>query len=179
MFVILSGSSGAGKNTIIKFLLEKNKNFKIFKTCSTRGKRPEELENNAYYHLTREEFENKIKNGDFFEFEEIHGNLYGTLNETIDLIRKNDFHYIKDIGVEGQISFKKRLPKDVKIVSIFLKVPKEELIRRLKERGEKEIEKRMERFDYENSLIHNFDYVIENETIDGTIKEIEKIIAEN
>ena len=179
MFIILSGSSGAGKNTIIKELVDKNKNLKVFKTCTTRGERPQEANNNIYYHLTKEEFEDKVKNGEFFEFEEIHGNLYGTLNETIDQIRKNDSHYIKDIGVEGQISFKNRFPKDVKIVSIFLKVPKEELIRRLKERGEQEIEKRMERFDYENSLISNFDYVIENETIEGTIKEIERIIAEN
>ena len=179
MFVILSGSSGAGKNTIIKALTEKNKNLKVFKTCTTRGARPEEINNNVYYHISKEEFEDKIKKGDFFEFEEIHGNLYGTLKETIDLIRKNEFHFIKDIGVEGQISFKERFPKDVKIVSIFLKVPKEELIKRLKERGEKEIEKRMERFDYENSLIDNFDYVIENNSIEGTIKEIEKILAEN
>ena len=179
MFIIISGCSGVGKNTIIKELLKKNNNMKMFKTCTTRKERQEEKGNNLYIHLTKEEFENKIKNGELFEFEEIHGNLYGTLNSSIDEIKTSKSHFIKDIGVCGQSAFKQKLPSDVKIVSIFLYAPKEELIRRLTERGETEIEKRMERYEFENSQVGNFDYVINNDNIQNTLMQIENIIANN
>ena len=178
MFIILSGCSGVGKNTVIRELIKRNKNIKTYKTCTTRPNvRAEEKVNSEYYHLTREEFENKIKNGELFEFEEIHGNFYGTLNESIQLMKVQNL--IKDIGVEGQISFVKNLPKDIKVVSVFLYAPKDELRKRLKARGEQEIEKRMKRFEYENELSKNYDYIIENYNLENTIKQIEEIIKKH
>lgn len=178
MFIILSGSSGVGKNTVMNALLEKNNLIKKFKTCTTRQVRPEEMNDSVYIHLTKEEFNKKLKNNEFFEYEEIHGNLYGTLNESVELLKQNKCHYVKDIGVEGQQSFKNKLPKDIKVISIFLYAPKEVLIERLQNRGEQEIEKRMQRFDYENAQMHNFDYIINNEDLNKTVEKIEQIILE-
>ncbi|MBO4412619.1 MAG: AAA family ATPase [Clostridia bacterium] len=178
MFIILSGCSGVGKNTVIRELLKRNKNIKTYKTCTTRPNvRAEEKVNSEYIHLTRGEFKNKIDKGELFEFEEIHGNFYGTLKESVDQMRKDNL--IKDIGVEGQISFVKNLPKDIKVVSVFLYAPKDELIKRLTERGEQEIEKRMKRFEYENELSKNYDYIIDNSNLENTLKKMEEIIEKH
>jgi guanylate kinase len=181
MFIILSGCSGSGKNTVIGELLKRNSNLKFFRTCTTRENvRTHELEEGqGYIHLTREEFENKIKNGEFYEYEEIHGYLYGTLKESVNelISGKNDF--IKDLGVLGQKSMVRMLGDKVKIISIFLDVPREELIRRLELRGEKEIEKRMSRFDFERSHRPNFNLIIPNDNFEKTVGIIENIIKNN
>ena len=70
-----------------------------------------------------------------------------------------------------------KLPKDIDVVSIFLYAPKEELINRLIGRGEKNIEKRMERYDYENAQSKFFDYIIDNKNLNETVEQIEKIIG--
>lgn len=177
MFFIVSGSSGVGKNTIIREVLKRNPQIKFFKTCTTRQRRDYEIVNSDYIHLSRTEFEEKIKNGEFFEFEEIHGNLYGTLASTVELMKDKNNIFLKDIGVDGQKSFIKKLPKGIDVVSIFLYAPKEELINRLIGRGEKNIEKRMERYDYENAQSKFFDYVIDNKDLNNTVEQIEKIIG--
>lgn len=176
MFIIVSGCSGVGKNTVIRELLKRNPKLQMYKTCTTRGRRDTELVSSDYIHLTREEFENKIKNNELFEHEEIHGNLYGTLNSSVELMKDKKNIIIKDIGVEGQKSFVSKLPKDIQVISIFLDAPKDELINRLIGRGEPNIEKRIQRYEYENSFKENFDYVIDNVDLLSTVEQIEKII---
>ena len=103
MLVIVSGSSGVGKNTIITKLLERNNNLELLQTCTTRNPRHTDKEmHNPYLYLTREEFENKIKNGELFEHEEIHKNFYGVLNSSLEQVSVSDKHFIKDVGVLGQ-----------------------------------------------------------------------------
>ena len=178
MFVILSGSSGSGKNTIIKELLKEDKKLRFMKTCTTREQRDQEKAD-SYIYLDKDEFEKLIDKGELFEFEEIHGNYYGTLKKSIDEIIKGEFDFIKDIGVLGHDSFKNALGEKAKVVSIFLDVPKDELRRRLLARGEKDIDKRLSRFEFENSHKPKYNYVIKNADKDETIKKIKQIIEEN
>ena len=138
MFIILSGCSGVGKNTVIRELIKRNKNIKTYKTCTTRPNvRKEEQVNSDYIHLTREEFQDKINKGELFEFEEIHGNFYGTLKESVELMKVQNL--IKDIGVEGQISFVKNLPKDIQVVSIFCMLQKKNLLKGLQKEESKKL----------------------------------------
>lgn len=176
MFIILSGPSGSGKNTVINELLKRNPNLRYLMTCTTRESRPEEVSRSPYINLNKEQFEEKIKNGEFYEFEEIHGNYYGTLKSTIaDLISgQND--YIKDLGVLGQKEMVSRLGNKTKIISIFLDVSKKELIKRLKLRGEKDIEKRMTRFDFEISYRPNYNLIIPNDNLEKTVQIIENLL---
>lgn len=176
MFIIVSGCSGVGKNTVIRELLKRNSKLQMFKTCTTRERRESELVSSDYIHLTKAEFEEKLKNNELFEHEEIHGNYYGTLNSSVELMKDKNNIIIKDIGVEGQKSFVDKLPKDIKVISIFLDAPKAELINRLIGRGEPNIEKRIQRYEYENSFKQNFDYVIDNVDLLSTVEQIEKII---
>lgn len=177
MFIILSGCSGSGKNTVINELLKRNPELKFLKSCTTRREvRLEEVELSPYIHLTKEQFEEKIKNEDFYEYEEIHGNYYGILKSAIHDLVLGKSDYIKDLGVLGQKNMVDRLGNKVKIISIFLEVPKEELIRRLTLRGEKDIPKRMERFDFETEHRPNFNLIIKNDDFEKTASIIEGLL---
>ena len=177
MLIIVSGSAGVGKNTVITALLEKYSNIKLMQTCTTRPPRnTDESMHNPYMYVSRKDFENKIKNNELFEHEEIHENFYGVLNSSLEEIKKMENHYIKDIGVLGQIKLKRALKDDVEVVSIFLTAPKEELIKRLKARGDHDIDLRISRMEFELSYSKNYDYVIENLSLDKTLKKVESII---
>lgn len=180
MLIIISGSAGVGKNTIITAILKKYNNIKLVKTCTTRRPRSTDADmQNPYLYLTKEEFENKIKNGEMFEYEEIHENFYGMLKSSVDEIKKKENHFIKDIGVLGQINLKRALKSKVEVLSIFLTAPKEELIKRLKARGDHDIDLRMSRMEFELGYAKNYDYVIENNNLDKTIKKIEALIKKH
>ena len=178
MLLLISGCSGVGKNTIINELLTSQPNLKFLKNYTTRVRRDTEKDErlSPYYYVTLEEFDKKIKNDEFYEYEEIHGNFYGTLKASIDEIAKSDRNYIKDIGVLGKLSLEKAFEGKAEVVSIFLTAPREVLIERLKGRGEPDIEKRLSRMDFEMGHIDNYDYVIENVNMQKTIKKILKII---
>ncbi len=178
MLIIISGSAGVGKNTVMTALLEKYDNIKLLQSCTTRAPRKtDSAMHNPYIYLTKEQFEQKIKNGEVFEHEEIHHNFYGMLYSSLDtIVNDKENHYIKDIGVLGQKSIKDALKGRTKVLSIFLTAPKEELIKRLKIRGDHDIDLRISRMEFELSYAKNYDAVIENISLEKTIKEIEKLI---
>ena len=177
MLIIVSGSAGVGKNTVITNLLEKNENLKLLQTCTTRRPRSTDgAMHNPYIYLSKEEFENKIKNGELFEHEEIHENFYGMLNSSLEEVESSNNHFIKDVGVLGQKNIKQALKGRAMVLSIFLTAPKEELIKRLKARGDHDIDLRISRMEFELSYAKNYDAVIENLNLEKTIKEVEKLI---
>lgn len=177
MLIIISGSAGVGKNTIITKLLEKYENIKLLQTCTTRKPRSTDKDmHNPYIYLSKEEFENKIKNGELFEHEEIHNNFYGMLNSSLEQVKTSSNHFIKDVGVLGQKNIKNALCKKAVVLSIFLTAPREVLIQRLTARGDHDIAVRISRMEFEMSYAKNYDAVIENIDLDKTIAEIEKLI---
>ena len=178
MLILISGCSGSGKNTVINHLLKRNKNLKYLKSCTSRIKENRDEANSPYIHLMKNEFETKIKNNELFEYEEIHGNYYGILNKSINDVISGE-NYIKDIGVIGQKNITNKLKNKVKIISIFLDVPKNELIKRLKIRGEKDIDKRMERFEFESAHRPNYNLIIQNNNLEKTVQIIENIFNKN
>lgn len=180
MLIIVSGSAGVGKNTIITSILENHSNIKLMQTCTTRAPRNTDGDmHNPYIYVSREDFENKIKNDELFEHEEIHNNFYGVLKSSLKEVEKRECHYIKDIGVLGQINLKRALKNKVEVVSIFLTAPKEELIKRLKNRGDHDIDLRISRMEFELSYAKNYDYVVENINLEKAIKKVESIIKKH
>lgn len=178
MFIIISGPSGVGKNTVIEELLKKNSNLRYLMSCSTRKPREHEI-GKGYIFISPDEMQKKLENNELFEHEEIHGNIYGTLNSSVEEIIKGEKHFIKDLGVLGQKYYVSKLKDKVKIVSIYLTCPKDKIENRLINRGEKEVEKRLARFDFEESHKGNFDFVVENINLDETVEFIEAKILEN
>ena len=179
MLILISGSSGAGKNTIIDHLMQRNDNIRLLQSCTTRKRRKNEKEN-AYIYLSKEEFDEKLKNGEIFENEEIHQNFYGILNSSLQEVLKEaskNIHYIKDVGVLGQINLSRELKKKkIPVLTIFIQVPRAQLIERLKNRGEKNIDLRLSRMEFETGYIDNFDEIVKNVDLEKTLTRIEKII---
>ena len=137
-----------------------------------------EEEGVQYHFISKEEFEDKIRKGDFYEYDLHHGNYYGTSRELMSNKIKEGKIIVKDIEVNGTENLLKLLGNDTRIVTIFLKVEKEELKRRLIERGDKlaDIELRLNRLEYEESKIGLYDYVIKNDEFEKTVQIIITII---
>lgn len=171
MLIILSGSSGSGKNTIINEIMKIKPHVKIMKTCTTR--KPRNEEDRGYFFLTEEEFNKKKDNNEFFEVEQVHkGIYYGTLKTLIEEMKRNDQVFMKDIDVNGAIKLKKELKDDAKLV--FLDNEKDILFDRIIKRGETEdsAKLRLSRYDYERSFIDKYDLVIKNNDKEDTVKKI-------
>ncbi len=178
MLVILSGVSGAGKDTIKKELMKRMENIATLPSFTSRAMREGEEEGVQYHFISKEEFEDKIRKGDFYEYDLHHGNYYGTSRELMSNKIKEGKIIVKDIEVNGTENLLKLLGNDTRIVTIFLKVEKEELKRRLIERGDKlaDIELRLNRLEYEESKIGLYDYVIKNDEFEKTVQIIMTII---
>ncbi len=174
MLIIISGSSGVGKNTIINRLFEESDKLALLPTMTTRAMREGESQNNPYRFVSRNEFEAAIAEGEMLEYCEIHENLYGTNKKILDEMQKAGKVLIKDIDVEGTLNLSKALPS---VVTIYLKpVSREQLVERLVGRGETQIELRLKRYDYEESMSKHYKYVLINDKIEDTLEKIREII---
>ena len=180
MLVILSGVSGAGKDTIKKELIKREKNIVTIPSITDRPIRNGESEGETYHFVSTEEFEKMIENNELYEYNVHHNHYYGTSKKIFNEKVKEGKIIVKDIDVNGTKSLVKLLEKDMKVVTIFLRVPKEELERRLINRVDKpspkEIKLRLNRFDYEESKINLYDYVLKNDNLEKTVKIINAII---
>lgn len=180
MLVLLSGVSGAGKDTIKNELLKRMDNVISMPSYTDREPRPDEKDGVIYNFVTTAEFEQKIKEGEFYEYSVHHEHYYGTSKKILNDKIKSGKIIVKDIEVNGTGNLLNLLKDDIKIVTIFLRVPKDELRRRLENRSEKaslkEIELRLNRFDYEESKIGMYDYVLKNDDLEKTVQIIMTII---
>ena len=185
--VILSASSGAGKSTICKDLLKKNKDWKFSISATTRPMRENEVDGKDYYFFTKDKFEHKEKFGEFIECEWVHGNRYGTLIEPIENAIEKGAVLLLDVDVKGAMNLIEEFDEDV--ISIFIEPPGinvqdklESLNDRLVTRGgysETLIKQRLKRFELELSYKEKFNFSFINEDLNETTKEIDEIIKEN
>ena len=175
LVVFVSGSSGSGKNTVINKLLESNKNYGFITSYTTRAMREGDVEGKNYYFVSKEQFENKIKEGDMLEFDVFSDNYYGIGKEAITKKLAECDVALKDLTVAGVRNSKERV-KDNKIVSFFFTVEKKELIERLKKRGEKRIKERMKFYHREQKRMHDSDYVIRNVDLEQTLRMMKTLI---
>ena len=180
MLVILSGVSGAGKDTIKKELMQRMPNIVTLPSFTSREMRLGEVEGDHYHFISKEEFEEKIRKGDFYEYDLHHENYYGTSRKLMNEKIASGKIIVKDIEVNGTENLIKMLSNDTKLVTIFLKVDKEELKNRLINRGdnlsEADIQLRLNRLEYEESKINLYDYVIKNDNLEKTVQIIMTII---
>ena len=153
MLVILSGVAGAGKDTIKKELIKRMNNVVSLPSYTSREIRPGDVEGETYCFVSKEEFERMINDGELYEYDVHHNNYYGSSKKLLNEKIESGKVIVKDIDVNGTEKLKELLKNDTKVVTIFLRVPKDELQRRLEERVDKpspaEIKLRLNRFDYE------------------------------
>lgn len=175
MFIILTGSSGVGKNTVITEIEKHESNFKLMPTFTTREKRPTEVDGYPFYFISKQEFQEKIKHAELIEYEFIHENYYGSSYKILKENLNDNVVLIKDLGIEGAQNLTKKISHLTPVKKIFLTTTKRELKRRLKGRGEKQIKLRLKRYDREQGEINKFDYIIVNNNLDKTCNIIKSI----
>lgn len=179
MLYALAAPSGSGKTSIAKEILKNNPEMEFSISVTTRKQRDIEIDGKDYYFITKEEFENKIRNEEFIEYEKIFdGNYYGTLKSAVEDVIKREKSMLFDVDVLGALSLKKHF-KD-KAVLIFIEPPsKEEIEKRLRNRKTEtpeQIERRLSRFDIELSKINEFDYIVINDNLNIAVQKVQEII---
>ncbi|MGJ9382667.1 guanylate kinase [Salipaludibacillus sp. CF4.18] len=177
--IILSGYSASGKNTIINAMDKKHFDLVYLPSVTTRKVRKGESQGNPYTFVTEEEFLQKVKEEEFIEYEEVHGNFYGTPKDTYRQELKAGKTIIKDIDVNGAIHFKEVFGDAVTLV--FVQPSDEDALKeRLLKRGddEKDILLRLKRVEYEKSLKGQFDYVVVNDVIAEAVRDVENVVKE-
>ena len=176
--LVISGSSGVGKGTVIKSLLEKCPDLNLSISCTTRNPRPGEKDGINYFFISREEFKKGIENNDFLEWAEFSGNLYGTRESYINDCLNQNKNVLLEIETQGALQVKAKMQE---AVLIFIAPPSlEELEARLRGRHtetEEAIQKRLEfvKLEIENSK--QYDYVVINDTVENAVNQILKIIG--
>lgn len=176
VLLAVSGPSGVGKGTMVKTLIARREDVVESVSCTTRTPREGEVHGKHYFFLSREEFERRIAEGDFLEYDEHFGNYYGTPKS---FVRETLPHksIIMEIDVVGALNAKKEFPETVLVMVVPPSV--EELRRRLSGRGsetEAQIQNRLERMAYELSHADEYDYVVVNDDLEKAIRALEDII---
>jgi len=176
LLIVLSGPSGVGKGTICKKLIEYfNAWYSV--SVTTREKRNGEIEGKDYFYVSKEEFEEKIRDNDFLEYAIYNNNYYGTLKSKINEKLDNNIDVFVEIEVNGAKNIK-NIYKDS--VLIYILPPSlEELKERLIERNtedEETINKRMQITKKELKEIDIYDYVIVNDDLEIAIDKVKNII---
>ena len=179
LLVIISSPSGGGKTSVIKKLIENSEiNFEYSISATTRKPRPDDINGKDYIFLSEKEFLSKKNKGEFLEWEQVHQYYYGTPKEKIEQWLNEDKIVLLDIDVNGGAQIKQNYPDNT--ISIFIEPPSlEELIARLKNRktdSKEEINKRLRRVPLEMEKKKLFDYIVVNDKLEDTIKQMVNII---
>lgn len=178
LLVVISGPSGSGKDTILKKLLEKNKNAKLSISATTRSKREHEIDGEDYYFMSKTEFIQMISNNAVLEYAEYCGNYYGTPLDTVNYWRDMGKDVILEIEVKGAKQVRERCDD---LISIFILPPSlKELKNRLVNRNTEPmdvINDRLEVAKEEIKCAANYDYVVINDKVESCVDDICKILS--
>ena len=172
--IIFSAPSGAGKSTIVRYLLAQGMPLQFSISATSRAPRGEEKNGVEYYFLTPEEFKKRIANNEFLEYEEVYTDkFYGTLKSEVDRILHEGRNVIFDVDCIGGLNIKKIYGE--RALSIFVMPPSvEELRKRLEKRGTdapEVINARLAKAEYEISFASQFDIVVLNDDFDRAKNE--------
>jgi len=177
--IVISAPSGAGKTSIVHFLLEQIETLSFSVSACSRARRENETDGIDYHFLGMEEFQKKIKKGDFLEWEEVYKNqYYGTLKSEVERIWMEGKTVIFDLDVIGGINIKNQYPS--KCLSIFIMPPSLTVLEeRLQKRGSESadsLRKRIAKAKGEIERSGEFDKVIMNDDFDIACKETKHLI---
>ena len=175
--IVISGPSGAGKGSVIKKLREINDNFWLSISMTSREVRSNDIPDETYFFVSREEFEERIESGVFLEYAMYNGNYYGTPKDKIADKLNDGVDVILEIEIQGALKVKE-LVSDA--IFIFILPPNmKELKRRLINRGTDSMDKILDRFKTaykEINEVTKYNYVVINDDVDKAVEKVKSIL---
>ena len=174
---VVAAPSGTGKSTLVKALLELDSRLQVSISHTTRPPRGQEQDGREYWFISPADFQAKVEHGDFFEWAEVHGNMYGTSRQAIEERIKGGEDVVLEIDWQGALQIKKIFPN---AILIFILPPSyEELLQRLNRRGEDTqdvIDVRMTNARTEVNQARHFDFVVVNALFESALFDLKAIV---
>ena len=179
--IIFSAPSGSGKTTLVHDILQTFPQIQFSVSACSRPRRENELHGKDYYFLSPEEFQERISNGAFVEWEEVYpGSFYGTLHSEIEKIWNAGRHVIFDVDVEGGLKLKEVFPD--RSLSVYVQVPDiktlENRLRARNTESEETLARRLEKASREMQYAHRFDKVVVNTDLQSAISQSRQMVAD-
>lgn len=188
LLVIVSAPSGAGKSTLCEMMLERHEKMVYSVSCTTRKPRAGEIEGKSYFFVDETEFRRGVDRGEFLEYAEVHGAMYGTLHSTVRDAMAEGSDIILDIDVQGAAQVRRQvaeLPENDILrqgyVDVFIAPPSmDELRSRLTGRGkdsEEVIEGRLKQAESEMNERTSYQYLVINDDVEKCAKVLDAIVV--
>jgi guanylate kinase len=187
LLLVVSAPSGAGKSTLCNRLVDGFPKVSYSVSCTTRAPRGEEQDGIHYYFLSKKEFKERVRNGEFLEHAKVHGNFYGTLEDTVLYAMEEGNHVLLDIDVQGAAQIREALvrldprhPIRQGFTDIFILPPScEELEKRVRGRGTDKdcvVRKRLATAIEEMDQAPKYSHQIINDDLDTAYAELKAVI---
>jgi guanylate kinase len=177
LLIVISGPSGVGKDTLIKRLLELDRNLRYSVSCTTRRPRPNEKDGVDYTFVSREQFQKLIEEGAFLEWADYNGNLYGTLADRVEGARADGHDIVLKIEVKGAEQVRERVPDGI---FIFVVPPSvDELVKRQEKRNtETHVDMTARRLIAKREMEYSrrYDHIVVNDELERAVAQILAII---
>lgn len=177
LLVVISGPSGAGKGTICNAYIKEARETWLSVSATTRAPRAGEVDGQAYFFLSREDFEEKLSQGDFLENAEVYGNLYGTPRSRVEQKLAQGIDVILEIDIQGALKVQENTSEGI---FIFILPPSmEELKNRIIKRGSETPESLIRRFSSafeEINYISKYNYAVINNTVEEALDNVRAIV---
>jgi guanylate kinase len=177
--LLIMAPTGSGKGTLERHVLAEFTELKFAVSCTTRAMRPGEQNNREYHFITRELFQEKIEKGEFLEWAEFSGNLYGTLKTELLTPLQSGQLVLNEIELQGIEQIKEIIPKEYRTVVYINAGSWEDSVKRALARApmtEEELRLRKVRYDHEVKALPYADVVIDNR--DGKLEDAKKALSE-
>ena len=174
---MVSSPSGAGKSAILSRAREADPTLLFSVSATTRPPRKGEQDGREYYFLTRDEFLRRVEAGEFVEWAEVHGNLYGTLHSEMERLAHSGHDAVVEIDVQGAASLREQA---LSMVSVFIMPPSlEELERRLLGRGTETpdvVALRVSNARHELEQFRHYDFIVVNDDLETAVADFSAIV---
>jgi guanylate kinase len=174
---VISAPSGSGKSSLVQRLFQDVPSLVFSISYTTRAPRGSERDGIAYHFISRQDFEDRIRAGQFLEHAQVFGNYYGTSRLTLEQAKAEGKDLVLDIDVQGARQLKTALPE---AVSIFVLPPSrrvlEERLRRRSQDSDEVIERRLREAAREVRNYTQYDYVLINRDLDECARDLEAIV---
>lgn len=189
VLIVIAGPAGSGKSTLCDRLVAERPDFSRVVTSTTRKPRDGEVNGVHYHFFAPDEFERRVRAGEFLEWAQVHGDnrerLYGTLSSSVFEPLLAGQNLIMSIDVQGVDTFRQVAKGDLRLrramTTVFIRVDRDRLVSRMRERAkdhEDEIERRMATAEAELRQASKFDYVIESHTREEDFAALLRIVEQ-